>query len=197
MDRMPIYLVRWPDLSAALVKASSEDELVEILDEVANSDGGTWSVYRGRPFLEFSLPVRFDVKERGGRAGPIPPEDIVVGDVSGLHEGAWLNVEIGEADAGGDMSDAVEQKAFPHVYKVRHGRDEDPTDDELREAVRAELDTLVRASWRREHVRRRDDPESRLAAEMDAPVRLIRRWSELAAQKPPPKPRGDGRRRKR
>jgi hypothetical protein len=72
---MPIYLVRWPDPSAALVKASSEDELVEILDEVANSDGGTWSVYRGRPFLEFSLPVRFDVKERGGRAGPIPPED--------------------------------------------------------------------------------------------------------------------------
>jgi len=66
------------------------------------------------------------------------------------------------------IKDAVENKAFPHVYKVRHGRDEDPTDDELREAVRAELHTLVRASWRREHVRRRDDPESRLAAEMDA-----------------------------
>ena len=51
---MPIYLVRWPDLSAALVKASSEDELVEILDEVANPDGSTWSVYRGPLFLEFS-----------------------------------------------------------------------------------------------------------------------------------------------
>ena len=35
---MPIYLVRWPDLSAALVKASSEDDLVEILDEVANPE---------------------------------------------------------------------------------------------------------------------------------------------------------------
>jgi hypothetical protein len=101
--------------------------------------------------LEFSLPVRFDVKERGGRAGPIPPEDIVVGDVSGLHEGGWLKVEIGGTDTGGDMSEAVEEKAFPHVFKARHGRDEDPTDDELREAVRAELDTLVRASWRREH----------------------------------------------
>jgi hypothetical protein len=73
---MPIYLVRWPDLSAALVKASSEDELVEILDEVANPDGSTWSVYRGPLFLEFSLPVRFDVKDRGGRAGPILPEEV-------------------------------------------------------------------------------------------------------------------------
>jgi hypothetical protein len=40
---MPIYLVRWPDLSAALVKASLEDELVEILDELANPEGSTTS----------------------------------------------------------------------------------------------------------------------------------------------------------
>ena len=55
MERMPIYLVRWPDLSAALVKASSEDELVEILEEVANPDGCTWSVYLGPLFLEFGV----------------------------------------------------------------------------------------------------------------------------------------------
>ena len=52
---MPVYLVRWPDLSAALVKAGSEDELIGILDEVGNPDGCTWSIYRGplrwtRPF---------------------------------------------------------------------------------------------------------------------------------------------------
>jgi hypothetical protein len=194
---MPVYLVRWPDLSAALVKAGSEDELVEILDEVANPDGCTWSIYRGPLFLEISLPVRFEVKERDGRAGPIPPQDILVEDVSELHEGAFLEVEIAGADTGGDMSEAIEKRAFPHVFKARHGRDDDPTDDELREAVRAELRTLVRASWRREHVRRRDDPESRLAAEMDAPVRLARRWIEAADREPPPTPRGRGRRRKR
>ena len=60
-----------------------------------------------------------------------------MGDVSGLHEGGWLKVEIGGTDTGGNMSEAVEEKAFPHVFKARHGRDEAPTDDELREAVRA------------------------------------------------------------
>ena len=29
---MPIYLVRWPDLAAALVGARDEDELLETLD---------------------------------------------------------------------------------------------------------------------------------------------------------------------
>ncbi|MGH7855950.1 MAG: hypothetical protein ACREQY_01380 [Candidatus Binatia bacterium] len=195
--RMPIYLVRWPDLSAALVKAGSEDELIEILDEVANPDGCTWSIYRGPLFLEFSLPARFEVKERNGRTGPIPPQDIVVEDVSGLREGASLEVEIGGADTGAEMSEAIEKSAFPHVFAARHGRDEDPTDEELRAAVRAELETLVRASWRREHVERRDDPESRLAAEMDAPVRLARRWMEAAGREPPPKPKGGRRKRRR
>jgi hypothetical protein len=194
---MPIYLLRWPDLSAALVKAGSDDELVEILDEVANPDGCTWSVYRGPLFLEFSLPVRFEVRERDGRPRPIPPQDILVEDVSGLHEGAFLEVEIGGADTGGEMSEAIEKSAFPHVFKARHEGNEDPTDDELRAAVRAELETLARASWRREHVKRRDDPESRLAAEMDAPVRLARRWMEAADPEPRPKPKGGGRRRKR
>jgi hypothetical protein len=131
---MPVYLVRWPDLSAALVKAGSEDELIEILDEVGNPDGCTWSIYRGPLFLELSLHVRFEVKERDGRAGPIPPEDILVEDVSELHEGAFFEVEIAGADTGFDMSEAIEKRAFPHVFKARHRRDNDPTDDELREA---------------------------------------------------------------
>ena len=38
---MPIYLVRWPDLSAALVKAGSEEELLDTLDQVANPKGCT------------------------------------------------------------------------------------------------------------------------------------------------------------
>ena len=147
---MPIYLVRWPDLSAALVKAGSEEDLVEILDEVGNPDGCTWSVYRGPLFLEFSLPLRFEVRERDERAGPIPPGDILVEDVSGLHEDSFLTVEIGGADTGCAMSEAIEKSAFPHVFKARHERDEDPSDDELREAVRAELQMLVRTSWRRE-----------------------------------------------
>jgi len=193
---MPIFLVRWPDLSAALVKAGSEDELIDILDEIANPEGCTWSVYRGPLFIEFSLPVRFQVTDRGECAGPIRPDDVVVEDVSGLRKAEPLEVSLAEGDTGGDMCRAIEKKAFPHVFRARHDRDDEPSNAELRQAVEAELQTLARASWRREQVRRREDPESKLAAEMDAPVRLVRRWVE-AAGAPQPPPKGGTSKRKR
>jgi len=193
---MPIFLVRWPDLSAALVKAGSEDELIDVLDEIANPEGCTWSVYRGPLFIEFSLPVRFQVTDRGERAGPIRPGDVVVEDVSGLRKAEPLEVSLAGGDTGGDMCRAIEKKAFPHVSRARHDRDDEPSNAELRQAVEAELQTLARASWRREQVRRRDDPESKLAAEMDAPVRLVRRWVE-AASGPQPPPKGGTSKRKR
>ena len=193
---MPIFLVRWPDLSAALVKAGSEDELIDVLDEIANPEGCTWSVYRGPLFIEFSLPVRFQVTDRGECAGPIRPDDVVVEDVSGLREAEPLEVSLAEGDTGADMCRAIEKKAFPHVFRARHDRDDEPSNAELRQAVEAELQTLARASWRREQVRRREDPESKLAAEMDAPVRLVRRWVE-AASAPQPPPKGGTSKRKR
>ena len=60
---LPRALAR-PLGGARQVKAGSEEALVEILDEVGNPDGCTWSVYRGPLFLEFSLPLRFEVRER-------------------------------------------------------------------------------------------------------------------------------------
>jgi len=194
---MPIFLVRWPDLSAALVKAGSEDDLIDILDEVANPEGCTWSVYRGPLFIEFSLPARFQVKDRGEQAGAMHPEDVVVKDVSGLREAGPLEVSLAEGDTCSEMCCAIEKKAFPHIFSARHDCDEEPSDAELRQAVEAELQTLVRASWRTEQVRRRKDAESRLAAEMGAPVRLVRRWVEAATGGPPPAPKGAGSRRKR
>ena len=149
---MPLYVVRWPDLSAALVKAGSEDELIEILDEVANPDGCTWSQYRGPLFLEFSLPAKFQLRERGESAAPMSPEDVVVGDVAELVEGAPLAVTIPESGTGSEMLEAIEKQAFPYVFDVRNAFGEDATEEELREAVRAELQALVRASWKLEHV---------------------------------------------
>jgi hypothetical protein len=180
----------------ALVKAASEDEPIDILDEIADPEGCTWGVYRGPLFIEFSLPVRFQVTDRGKRAGPIRPDDVVVEDVSGLRKAEPLEVSLAEGDTGTDMCRVIEKKAFPHVFRARHDRDDEPSDAELRQAVEAELQTLARASWRREQVRRRDDPESKLAAEMDAPVRLVRRWVE-AAGAPQPPPKGGASKRKR
>jgi hypothetical protein len=44
---------------------------------------------------------------------------------------------------------------------------------ELREAILAELHALMRASWRHEHVRRRDDPASRVAVEIGTTLCVI------------------------
>jgi hypothetical protein len=51
---MPIYLVRWPDLSASLVRAQHEDDLIDTLDQVANPDGCEWAVYKGPLFIDSS-----------------------------------------------------------------------------------------------------------------------------------------------
>jgi len=59
-----MYLVRWPDLSAALVSAANEDDLMDILDEVADPTGSMWTRYRGPVFLEFHLNAELNI-ERG------------------------------------------------------------------------------------------------------------------------------------
>ena len=55
---MPLYLVRWPNLSAALVQASNKTELLDTLDQLSNTEGVKIQVYRGPLFLDFELPVR-------------------------------------------------------------------------------------------------------------------------------------------
>lgn len=60
---MPIYVVRWPDLSASLVRAHDEEDLLDILDQVANPDGCQWSVYEGPLFIDFRLPVEWSVRD--------------------------------------------------------------------------------------------------------------------------------------
>jgi len=61
---MPIYLVRWPDLAASLVRAQDDDELIDILDQVANPEGCEWSVYDGPLFIDFQLPVEWSIREK-------------------------------------------------------------------------------------------------------------------------------------
>ena len=78
---MPLYLVRWPDLSAALIRANSEAELLDKLDEVDNPEGCTWTVYRGPLHLEFTLPVRFRLDRPEDEDAPLRPEEIVLEEI--------------------------------------------------------------------------------------------------------------------
>jgi hypothetical protein len=194
---MPIYLVRWPDLSAALVKASSEEKLELILDEVANPEGCTWSVYRGPLFIELALPARFHVDDEARRRPePLRPEDVTIDGVDALAEGVPLEVSLPPSDTAAEMCQAIERKAFPHVFGARHEPGE-PDREELRKAVAAELQVLLQASWTREQVLRRDDVDARVAADLGAPLSLVRKWREAAHLPPGPPPRRGKRQRSR
>ena len=63
---MSLYVVRWPDLSASLVRAEGEEHLLDILDQVANPDDCEWSIYEGPLFIDFRLPVKWRICEESG-----------------------------------------------------------------------------------------------------------------------------------
>lgn len=212
---MPLYLVRWPGLVAALVNAAGEDDLLDILDETANPEGCTWSVYRGPLYVELALNVDYSIEGADTvRELPLDPSEVKVRDVSRICERNVMRAEIDlDSETAAEMVDQIAQKAFPALYPVLRKVREAIPEDEVRDAVRAELDTLLQASWQHQQTRRRPDRESRVAAMMGTSPRLVAHWSRVAEaagaresprnpQRPakPPKPRkpsGGGRRKTR
>lgn len=190
---MPLYLVRWPMLSASLVRAASEEHLLDILDQVDNAEGCEWSVYKGPVFIDFDLEADIDVQRRPGR--PMTDEDVVVNDVAGVRAG--LKLSIAACDDGWEMREAIEEFAYPNIRRSMQEVDQPDDVDEktLAEAVRRDLQILIRASWRDEAVQRADDPASRLAKMMGMPVALAKTYlaeeARRSARKPRP-PKGGG-----
>lgn len=192
---MPIYLVRWPDLTASLVRAENEEHLLDILDQEANPEGCEWSVYKGPLAINFRLPAEWSTRdERPGAA--IAPEQVVVGDVGPIANRSVvesMEVSLAGGDDGADTAIEILKKAFPAVHaaierllETEEGGDNPGAlaESELRHALHAELARMLKASWRRAQVERRTDPISKLARDMDLPVRLARRYAEIAAEKP-------------
>ena len=188
---MPIYLVRWPDLSASLVRAHDEEDLVDILDQVANPDGCEWSVYEGPLFIDFRLPVQWSIRDDRPEQ-PIHPEQVVVGDIGAIARGnlaGTVEVSLGDGDDGCATGEEVIRLAFPELQAAvdtfGESADADETDGalpeaELRRALQAELGRILRSSWRRAHLRKKQDPASALAREMDLPVALARKYVDAA-----------------
>ncbi len=187
---MPIYLVRWPDLSASLVRARDEDHLIDTLDQVANPDGCEWSVYQGPLFIDFRLPAAWRIEdERPG--APVTPEQVVVGDVGRIATEPIVDaVELSLAgEDGHDAGVAILRSAFPAVHAAIEKLAE--TDAEaagegvvsepaLRDALHAELVRCLRWSWRHAQLLKKTDALAALARQMDAPVALLRTYAERA-----------------
>jgi hypothetical protein len=198
---MPMYLVRWPDLSAALVTAANENDLMDILDQVADPTGCMWTRYRGPVFLEFRLNAELDV-ERGDNEGnrPLQRGELQVGDVSALCQRDTLTAAIPEADAATEMKEAITQFAFPALHAVLEAAEEEASEADIRAAVDKDIDLLLQASWQQQQTKRRHDEVSQLAAAMGTSPRVIEHLrnqvASASSRTVPPETRPSGRRKK-
>ena len=193
---MPIFLVRWPDLSASLVRAVDEEELVLLLDDVGNADGCRWSTYDGPLFVDVRLPVEWS--PGAASAGPLEPGQVELGSLGALEhtpveEALELTFAPGEEGLG--MAAEIIRQAFPVLHAAlerfeataaSHEADETLPEGDLRGALQGELVRALQWSWRRSQLRLRSDPVSQLAADLDMPVSLVRRLSEAETSDPGP-----------
>ena len=75
---MPLYLERWPHLTAMLVSACDEDALRDVVDQIGSPVGCTWQVYRGPLCIELALPVELGFAPDAGQGAPLQPDDVWV-----------------------------------------------------------------------------------------------------------------------
>ena len=192
---MLIYLVRWPDLAVSLVRARDEDDLLDILDQVANPEGCEWSVYRGPLHIDLQLPAKWSVRNRRPDE-PVAPDQVVIEDIGPMaREMAVEAMEVsrGGGDDGQDMAEAILKKAFPILHAAikefeaseeAEAREFVPPEADVTAALHAEIARMLKASWRKAQVAKGTDPASRLAQYMDMPVRLVKRHAEAASKEP-------------
>ncbi len=158
---MPIYVVRWPNLSAALVRAESEDHLIDLLDELADPGGCKWEEYDGPLWVEFELPVTFDQKNTEGNR-PLSLDDLEITEVDArlIDAPKYQDLRTPETDTGAEMHEAVCKFAFPALYAVKPDDKGNFEQGEIRRALLEDLRPLVEGSWRDAAFEKRTDPDA-------------------------------------
>lgn len=169
---MPLYVVRWPDLRAALVRAANADELLEILDQVADPQGCTWTEYDGPLFLAFELAARVEIEPgASGAPRPLDPERLRIVGTDALASRQVAPMTVSPAgDSGDEMLEAVARFAFPATAAAYWDHEHDPDREEIEQALRVDALRLVELTWRRCHEQR--DPQR--AIDVHATMRWIK-----------------------
>jgi len=170
---MPIYIVRWPQLCASLIKAKNEEDLIDKLDEVGDPGGCTWSEYQGPIWIDFDIPVKF-VPLLREKKRPMSMDEI---DIEGVEELADSGIELSlsqpEGDTGNDMKHEIIKQAFPAVasfLESEKGAEIDATG--LKAALREDLRKLVEYDWRLAKLDKRTDPEAELFKQLGISTRV-------------------------
>lgn len=191
---MPLYLVRWPALHASLVRARDEDELLDILDEVADPGGCTYKLYKGPIWIDFALPFKIrDVTP--DKKVPTDPSDFTVDPAPDFDTDApILRPEVPSAETAEEMHAKILRFAFPSLFNHLKEREDacfcgvpDPGaaeayPDAMRAALVADLIPLVRDCQARAALRDRDDFEAEFMKQAGVTVMLpvMRRALERA-----------------
>jgi hypothetical protein len=177
---MPLYVMRCPDLTAALVRAANEDELFEILDQVADPEGCTWAEYEGPLFLEFELAAHVDVEcsePVNGAYRPLDPEQIHIMGADKLVSRQVAPMTVCPAgDSGYEMLQAVARFAFPATAAAYWNHEHEPDRETMEHALRTDTLRLVELTWRQGHAHR--DPAAQLAIDLDASMHWIKSQCE-------------------
>jgi len=180
---MRLYLVRWPWLKASLVSARDEEDLLETLDEVDDSEGATWSVFRGPVWIDFDVPAEYRIEEKAPGA-PLRSDEIVVEGVEKIDIGHF-DISSPGCDTTFEMLEEVTKRAFPALHKLLYVYERDrPSKKELCRAVSEELQQLVNADWRRAHRAKRTDSIGLIAQQLGAPVRQVENILRSTGQLP-------------
>ena len=169
---MPLYLVRWPNLDLALVRADDEDHLKNILDEVSDPACATWQVYRGPLYIGFKSLIELKFAEPEEDA-PLTADDVELKGVGkALRQLHMHDPEVQEAldtETGAAMYNTFVKKAFPHIYRVMErmiGSSGKKEAEALKQAAMKELEPLFAYSRRAHEVQSGDDPASQLLKQM-------------------------------
>jgi len=182
---MPLYLVRWPALSASLVQADNEDDLLDMLDQVADPGGCTFEVYSGPLWIDFDLP--FQIRDaRPKEQAPTDASAFIVEptpEFSGEICPEMMSVSVPPCDASSDMLSEVVRGAFPDLALFMEdleldgdGNGDTDTDADadadaddpqalsegLSTALRDELWLFVRFVMAQSELAKRDDLEARI-----------------------------------
>jgi hypothetical protein len=189
---VPLYIVRWPNLTVSIVRADDEQDLIDTLDEVDDPGCAQWEEYDGPLWVEFASP--FDVKTEGAEEdAPLRPQDLEVSIPPHLLEpkmypGDILVPATSDSDTYDEMTREIVDRLFPHLSAVLNdvadaqfdGRPLARSDakKQLRDALSRELEPLLKYSWRRQAVQRKGGVMARV--DVTIPTSPLREHSDKA-----------------
>jgi hypothetical protein len=163
------------------------------LSDVVRLRAGQTTIYEGPLFIDFRLPVEWSVQD-DHRGTPVTPQQVVIGNVSPIAAGnivEGMQRCLAESDDGYETGAEVLRLAFPKLHAAIEGsheggespdREEALPEAELRKALHAELERFFTGSWRRAQLGKKTDAISKLAHQMDLPIKLARKYEEMARE---------------